>query len=970
MENLKNLITRNPRLIAFSWASALILLFYQFRYGLALFNPSWVNWVIDNEELSNGFFSFGFFRHQAWGFPLGDIKSYFYPLGTNVYTSDIPILALLFKPFSGILPANFQYIGLWYLVSHLLQAWFAILLCERFGIKGLSKVFVIIFLLFPPLLMSRFIHPTLFCQWMILAGFWIYFVDTEKVPVKKVLMYQLGLFLLSGLVFAYLWAMMFGFLIALLLRLWLIDKKIRFHQAILTFLIHNAIMVSLWLLIGLISIGGIPNYEMSGWGSFSANLNALYNPMNFPSAVLPTFPFFPDQQLEGYNYLGAGILLLIAFCVIYYVAARVLKTPREKHPLLTMGGINILPLLLFLGFSFLYSLSSRVTLNSSVLFESSLSDSFSSIVNSFRSSGRFLWPCYYFIFIAVFYGINSLPWGTFVTSRTLGICLALQLYDIQFFLKPVDIEYKTYTPPINKVWEKLIESKDIILFFPGFRRTYLSFDDYRYFTYYATIHGKKINIGYPSRYDVVKAGQVVQELYRKISEEPLDDNTLYITFYPYMNRLALPIYNNEAYCFNIDGYLAVFKKTNDSKALAEFLEKNDAVNQQGVIAQQFLARRWKGFDESMDTKNSKAGIYETDDSDKHFYIKGWAFPEDPSLAVYDSVYLVLESVLKERWIAPIHRFKTQDVADFFHSPEKVNSGIGISLLKKNLNNGAYHAGLLFKDSKTGARSLHWMEYYVKINKTITPVRVNDLKNTLELKSNIYTLKDTLENVRVESWAFPAQGNCRSCKPFYTLRSKTHTYVAEAMIVPRPDVVSYFNDTSLLYSGMEAKFTKKSLEKGYYNLGMLLRDTIRSTDYFSETDKIIPAGIEDYATPDILTSDPVGKDSIQAFVDKVVDGKDIMKIDGWAFINQLSTDYSETSLILKSSDHMYSLATTPVARPDVQTYFKVPYTIDMAGFSVKFRKDKVPPGSYELYVVILNKKTNTKTLSRLGNEIKI
>lgn len=970
MDKIYKLINDNPRLFSFLAALLPILVFYHFRYGLQVFDPTYINWIIDDIELANGYFSFGYFRHQDWGFPIGEVKSYFYPLGTNLYTADIPILALFFKPFSSILPADFQYLGLCYLICHLLQAWFSILLCERLGINGLTRILVVIFFLFTPLLMTRFIHPCLFCQWIILAGFWIYLLDPEKTPVRKILLYQFILFLVSGLIFAYMWAIAFGFSLALFLRLWLFDKKIKLIRAVVIFSLHTVLMVFLWLLIGLISFGGIPNYKAEGWGDFSTNINALYNPMNTAS-LMPTFPFFQLQHLEGYAYLGIGILLLILISFIIYAVNLFSRKQKEKHHLLTIENINVLPLLLFVLFSAIYAITNKVTFNQSVLFEFKLGESFSFITNSFRASGRLFWPVYYFIIMVLFYYLAKVKLDNLAKNTILGACLVLQLYDLQYFLKPLHFKYEGYKPPINAAWENLIKTFDQTVFYPGFRMSYLKLHDYRYFAYYTTLYQKRINVGYPARFDRARAAALIGELGTRITTEGLDDNTLYISFIPYLNRLALPIYNNEAYCFSIDGYLAIFKKTERTKAIFEFLQEKIGNENRDEIVSQFTISPWKGWADSIVTKNAKTGIYGADNTDDIFHIQGWAFHEKSKDALNDSIYIVLESPSRKRWIAPAHRVGTQDVADFFKNPELALAGFSRTILKKDLKTGAYRVGLLFTNKKTNLRSLYWLDHYFKVYKTIDPVLYSKpSKKLLELKHDINSIVDTLGNISIGGWAIPSKGICKSCKPYFIFSSPSLTYAAEANMVPRPDVADFFKDSTLIYSGIELKMRKSPVKLGSYTLGILFKDTLKHIDYYSETIKRIDIKGEEFVKPEMISTLPQETESINAYVDNIVEEVDYVKIDGWAFMEGVSTDNTESCVVLKSPIGSYSLCAPSVLRIDVQNHFKSSHNVERSGFSLKFRKKELMPGEYQLYIMMSSLKTSTMHLRRLDRTIKI
>ena len=972
MEGIKKLLGRYPRLSTFISAVIVLLVFYQVRFGLRIFDPTIISWIMDDVELAYGYFSFGYYRYQEIGFPIGKVDYYFYPLGGNLYTTDIPLLALIFRPFSSILPSTFQYLGLWYLISHLLQAWFGVLLAERFGFKGIPRLLVVLFFIFAPLLLSRFVNPALFCQWMILASLWVYLIDPEKTPVKKILRYQLIVFITAGLVFPHMWAMIFGFTVALFLRLWFFDKKLKFYQAAYLFSIHMGLMIAIWLLIGLISLEGIPNYQTTGWGIFSTNLNSLYNPMRFGASIMPTLPYFDMQHLEGYAYLGFGLLSLIAICVILYVARLFTRKQNEKWHFLTMGNIQIAPLLLYIVFSSFFALTNKITWNQNVILEYPLSDIFANITNSFRSSGRLFWPTYYFLITLLFYSFSRLNLKVVTQAIILTGCLTLQLYDIQGFLRPIPVKYEVYKPPIHKVWNRLIQSFDKLLFYPGFRRSYLSFDDYRYFMYYTVRYQKKINIGYPSRFDRDKANVLIGELGDQITNDGLDDSTLYIAFACCLNRLAPPINNNEAYVFNIDGYLAIFKKTKNNEALYEYLKENVGEEKKNELLARFNPRAWKNPGEPGITKTAKTGVYTTDDTEGHYYIQGWAFDDQSKNIPGDSIYLVLESVVtKERLIAPTYKFGTQDVADFYANPELGMVGFAASLLKNNLRNEIYHVGLLFTNGSSGLHSVFWMEQFIHVKKPVTPKVITDPSKGLpRIKFGLYGIDYTAKDVSIACWAFPESGICKSCKPYFVLKGKRTTYAIEAAILSRSDVVSFFKDSTLLNSGLEATFRNTSMPRGFYKLGILMKDTVKSIEYTAETDQVIAVGMDEYIVPQVLNPAVQGKDSIQAYIDTVEEKEESYQLAGWAFISGLSTDFSEASVVLKSDDAQYIFETIQTSRPDVQEHFKYPYDLEMAGFSLKFKKKSLPSGKYEVCVILQNKKTNVRSMSCLGNIIKI
>jgi hypothetical protein len=965
----KELFKENLRIFPFLLTVIIILLFYHLRWGLTILDPTYINWVINNTELSNGFFSFGYFRFQPLEFPIGKINDYFYPLGTNLYTSDIPLLALFFKPLSPLLPIDFQYIGIWYFICHLLQAWFAILLCERLGIKGISKLLFAVFLLFAPVLMFRYMHPSLFCQWMILASLWIYLLDPDKVPVKKILFYQLCVFLASGLEFAYMWAMIFGFSVALFWRLCLIDKKIKPVQAIVHFSIHTIIMISIWLLIGLFSFESIPNYQMEGWGAFTINLNGLYNPMGTAS-LLPNQPYnYP--QYEGYIYLGAGGLLLLAVSTIYFFKIYFKKNAPSHKKGFTLAGTNLLPLSVFFLFSTLFALSNTIRLNDQILLQYSLPDLISGLINSFRSSGRFFWPVYYFIFVALFYVYNKINLKSIYKNFFLAVCLVIQLYDLQGFLKPVDIKYESYQPPINPVWEEVIKSFDATIFYPGFRRSFLTFDDYRYFTYYTTIHRKKINMGYPARFDAVKAAALIGELGNKITEKGLDDNTLYISDEPFLNRFIVPIYYSESYCLNLDNYLILIKKSKKNESIYKLLIENGATDESEKIISSSTFHTWSENIDLLVTNKAKASFYETDQSDDHLFLKGWAFDEKSSSSRTDSIYVVLESFkTKTKWISsPAYRFGTQDVVDYFKKADVDYVGFGISSLITNLKEDSYRTGILFRNKATQVNSLLWLDHNISISKPVNANLTSIPGNVInDIKFDINVFKDEEKETLIEAWAFTDSNQCAGCKCYYTLVLDNDTYAAEARTIARQDVADFFHNPALVNSGRNIRINKKSLKPGNYKVGILLKDTINQVNHFTATDKIV--SVKKTLVISALDTEPVGKDSILASIDVNEKNDQEFLIEGWAFISSVESQKSKTYLVLKSSSALYKAEVNTVNRPDVQNAFKVNYSIQESGFKALIKENDLQPGKYQICIMMENLENHQETLRCLDSYLLI
>ena len=130
------------------------------------------------------FSSWAFFRRSAVRLPyIGANYSVVYPYRTSLlYSDSIPLLALLFKPFGALLPATFQYMGLWGLASFALQGLLAQKIAWRISgaeergiaVQAGTVAASVLALLYPVLTIRMFAHTALAGNWLILLGLWLW----------------------------------------------------------------------------------------------------------------------------------------------------------------------------------------------------------------------------------------------------------------------------------------------------------------------------------------------------------------------------------------------------------------------------------------------------------------------------------------------------------------------------------------------------------------------------------------------------------------------------------------------------------------------------------------------------------------------------------------------------------------------------------------------------------------------------
>ena len=381
--------------------------------------PGNVRWL-EHSDLAQSYLGWAFYRHGPWTWPWGANPAYGIEFHSSVYYSDsIPLVAMLLKPLSGVLPDPFQYFGGWVLLCFVLQGVFAWRLLSLATPSVAARVLgCIFFLMAPPLLVRLGGHMALFAQWPLLAGMLLY---VKPLPHRQRGAWTL-LVAASMLIHAYIFLMVASIWFADVVRRAVHAKgegaplPYRAIARDLLQVIGTTVVVAWMAGFFMVPGGGM---GASGFGYYKMNLLAPLDGAGWSAFGLR----WPEAagEYEGFNYLGAGGLLL---CVTAAVA-RLLVRPagRAQGPLW--------PLLLVALLLTLAALTPHLgigawqgTLSLPASLEHKLSRS------SIQSTGRLFWVAYY----------GLLLWSFSKLARTLprrglvGVLLmlvALQLVDLR-----------------------------------------------------------------------------------------------------------------------------------------------------------------------------------------------------------------------------------------------------------------------------------------------------------------------------------------------------------------------------------------------------------------------------------------------------------------------------------------------------------------------------------------------------------
>ncbi|MEM8528714.1 MAG: DUF6311 domain-containing protein, partial [Bacteroidota bacterium] len=368
-----------------------ILLMIHFKFGLEIFNVFESNWaLIPCSDSVPGILSWEYFREQPWTYPLGQVQSYNHPMTSNIGLTDgIPIMAILFKLLHPLFGGEaYYYFGVWFILSFVLQAFFAYKLLSIFLPKRYWLLaFATLFFLLSPAFLHRFGHHALTVHWTLLASFWLYF--HPNLSTIKRLFAQIGLTALMAWTHPYPTLMMLGMTGALLLKEGWVKRQLKWWQTPTIFLGSLTMVMGLWEVMGYFSLGE-NSLKNTDFGFYSANLNALFNSMG-KTALVPALPLAKEGQYEGFAYLGTGLLGVFALLLLLRLLIKK-RVPFPKYKAIYW------PLLLVVLLATLFALSNAWTVGETTFAKMAYP---SIISRRFRSSGRFIWFLHYLTTLSI-----------------------------------------------------------------------------------------------------------------------------------------------------------------------------------------------------------------------------------------------------------------------------------------------------------------------------------------------------------------------------------------------------------------------------------------------------------------------------------------------------------------------------------------------------------------------------------------
>jgi hypothetical protein len=460
-----------------------------------------------------------FFRSQRYGFPLGKLPNFLHPVGTTVgYMDAIPLLAIPLRLFSAWLPQEFQYLGLWILFCSAALAFLCARIASRVTPHWEQQALVGLLIAMTPALITRVVHPALCGHMYVVAalGLNLRRIDSPR-DARRSMAAALALVCAGSATHPYFAVMPLALLIGLPVRE---RHKLGLPLTAATLLALPAAAFGMLTLLGY--IGGGMKDAIWGFGAFSSNLNTFFNSMGH-SRLLPGLPHGPEQR-EGYFYLGAGMLCIVGLALV------MLGVPSQRRRLRQLPWRRARwPLLSALACA-VFALASPIRWGEDEVLRIESYKRIASITDTFRSSGRFIWPLGYSISIAATLAlVHVLRRRRWLVSSVLLAAIGLQAYDLT-----LDVALKRFKHPRthaynHPAWELATNDfKHLVLYPAQVKRVcnpYLHFVSE--LAYLAYRHNWTFNSGYAARYPSVQP-RACAELKAQLQKRKLRDDSIYV----------------------------------------------------------------------------------------------------------------------------------------------------------------------------------------------------------------------------------------------------------------------------------------------------------------------------------------------------------------------------------------------------------------------------------------------------------
>ncbi len=402
-----------------------------FAYTLHLFpvdflagsSPWWNESAPD--DIKQAIIGMRYFIADDWQFPIFRTLKVNPPEGTVIfYTDSIPLLAFVAKALRQVLGVHWSYLGIWVCAAYVLQAVSIVVLLLSLGIRTFVPCMIAaVMSLSAPTFLFRLFHFSLIGHFLIIFALSAYFFATKSSSFPRTWPWFALLLWLALWIQPYFFLIIFAVFLVAAMQFVLARQNAWKQGAIAVAVCLVGSLCLMWVS-GLLWWGGSP--DGGGFGYYSMNFLSPWVPQwsrLFPGvsgifgALKGPWEEFIDAtggQYEGYNYLGAGVLLLCFVALWLQRRSLVLITRKYWGLVFALCCLTVL------------ALSNHVYVGK---WEILVLEEVPSVLDHVRSSGRFFSPVVYTL-LAASVATVALRLRRWKATAVLLVAMTLQVADV------------------------------------------------------------------------------------------------------------------------------------------------------------------------------------------------------------------------------------------------------------------------------------------------------------------------------------------------------------------------------------------------------------------------------------------------------------------------------------------------------------------------------------------------------------
>jgi hypothetical protein len=337
---------------------------------------------------------------------------------------------------------------------------------------------------------------------------------------------------------------------------------------------------------------------------------------------------------------------------------------------------------------------------------------------------------------------------------------------------------------------------------------------------------------------------------------------------------------------------------------------------------------------NLETADDSSTGSTTVSSSDSIYINGWAAdPTDGSPVTSVLIYIDGVSVG-----APTLGISRPDVASYYNNPAYANSGFTLNYPASGLSAGTHSITAVATNGGGVKTTLGPLT--ITVNVVVTyPAPLGNLETADDASTGSTTVQST-DSLYVSGWlADPTDGS-----PLGTIKLLIDgSSVAGTLTkgISRPDVASYYSNSSYTNSGYTFTYPASGLSVGTHQI------TVLGTNSHGVSTTLGPLTI----TVQHVNVPPVG--NLETAADSSTGQPSISQSSGTLYVNGWAADYQSNSGVASVSILVdgapFSAATTGISRPDVAAYYNDPGWAN-AGFDLYSSVSGLSQGNHTVTAV--------------------